>query len=236
MITAEGTLLLFDNGNYRASPFDGRMPVPDSDNVSRAVEYAIDEAAMEVRQVWQYGDGASPRLYSRFVSDADSLPMTGNVLLTHGGLGYVDGVQTSDIGLGNSATRILEVTRTAASEVVFDMLIFNTDPARAITVYRSERITSLYPPEIVSGPDGDRDGVIDSTDNCPQLPNTGQIDTDGDGSGDACDAEVEVAGGGGSASILLLAALLSMSLFLRRICESTSEYARSVFSKAELGN
>jgi Tol biopolymer transport system component len=36
-------------------------------------------------------------------------------------------------------------------------------------------------------PDSDGDGVPDSVDNCPTVPNPGQEDADGDGVGDACD-------------------------------------------------
>lgn len=36
------------------------------------------------------------------------------------------------------------------------------------------------------GPDADGDGVADSQDNCPAIPNRDQQDVDGDGRGDPC--------------------------------------------------
>ena len=39
-----------------------------------------------------------------------------------------------------------------------------------------------YPPV-----DTDGDGVLDVSDNCPNVSNSGQLNTDGDGQGDACD-------------------------------------------------
>ncbi len=41
-----------------------------------------------------------------------------------------------------------------------------------------------------SEPDSDGDGVADTRDNCPSVPNPNQSDLDGDGIGDACDSQI----------------------------------------------
>ena len=42
-----------------------------------------------------------------------------------------------------------------------------------------------------SGPDADEDGIEDSADNCPAIPNANQADADEDGIGDACDDDFD---------------------------------------------
>jgi len=37
--------------------------------------------------------------------------------------------------------------------------------------------------------DTDEDGIADDLDNCPDVPNSGQLDSDGDGSGNSCDSD-----------------------------------------------
>jgi len=43
----------------------------------------------------------------------------------------------------------------------------------------------------VTAVDSDNDSIIDSLDNCSQIPNPGQQDTDGDGYGNICDADLD---------------------------------------------
>lgn len=47
---------------------------------------------------------------------------------------------------------------------------------------------SASPLNLCNPPDADGDGITDSLDNCPTVPNPGQEDGDGDGVGDACDS------------------------------------------------
>ena len=141
MLTPEGTLLLYDNGNYKALPF--AKPVEAADNYSRVVEYVIDEVAKTVRQVWTYGGPGSDMSYTVFLGDANWLPQTGNVLVTEGGH-VVDeqGVPLSDPNEGRKWSRIVEVTHTSAPEKVFELLV-GGEETPGWTVYRSARLDRL---------------------------------------------------------------------------------------------
>jgi arylsulfate sulfotransferase len=194
MITPSGTLLLFDNGNYKTSPFTGIRKIPDNQNYSRAVEYAIDEDNMQVRQVWEYGANIDQYFFSPFIGDADSLQKTGNTLITSGGTTVLGNENSNSLGLGYSHARIIEVDRNSPTEKVFEVAIYNSlTPNARIEVYRSDRIPDLYPQ------DSDEDGIPDYKDNCvlyangPLIPDSGgnsQRDTDGDGFGNVCDADL----------------------------------------------
>jgi arylsulfate sulfotransferase len=153
MVTGDGTILLFDNGNYRASPFDGNPKLPDDQSASRAVEYAIDEANMEVTEVWEWGLDVPDPLYSYYISDADWQPQTGNILIDFGGHTYYDHELIATFGWGERAVRIVEVTHDTPAVKVFDLIMYNPDPIGRIASFRAERIPSLYPPHVtVTGP------------------------------------------------------------------------------------
>ncbi|MEZ5394411.1 MAG: aryl-sulfate sulfotransferase [Bryobacterales bacterium] len=70
--TPNGTLLIFDNGNYQARPF--RKPAPVPSTYSRAVEYAIDERNRTVRELWQSEPNDENRVISIAMGDVDWLP------------------------------------------------------------------------------------------------------------------------------------------------------------------
>ena len=139
-LTPEGNILVYDNGNYRAVPPDPK--VSSKNNYSRAVEFRVDMDNMEVTQVWEYGSPNSvpdseDRYFSPTVGEADWLPQTGNILITHGDL----------LSPTHTSARLIEVTHTQPSEKVFELLIGTDDPMDFTFwwTYRSERLPSLYP-------------------------------------------------------------------------------------------
>jgi arylsulfate sulfotransferase len=147
VLTPQGTLLLFDNGNCRAEPFD--PPMPAEANYSRAVEFRIDEANRQVSQVWQFADTNKDRLYAGTLGNASWLPQTGNVLVTFGSVSFENGAHPDAIAPNATITRIKEVTHDSNPSVVFDLELTypnNTDSnSKGCQVYRSYRIPDLYP-------------------------------------------------------------------------------------------
>jgi len=147
--TREGTLILFDNGNVRTRPFSGVPYDHSTPRYSRAVEYAIDEDTMEVRQVWQFGPEAGRTVYADFYSDADPLPETGNALITYGAVSRIDNIRVSESGFGRVMTKVLEVTRDVRKDIVFEVDLVSREPGGSIRVYRSARIPGLYDETVV---------------------------------------------------------------------------------------
>lgn len=145
-LTPQGTLLLYDDGNFRASPFD--PPMADQDNWSRAAEFRIDESNMQVAQVWDTTQVAGDRLYTPAVGDSVWLGQKGNVLVTYGLVSYVNGAHPSLTATNATMVRIREFTHDQVPKVVFDLSFFdsnNTNRAyMGYLCYRSDRIPDLY--------------------------------------------------------------------------------------------
>ena len=184
MPTPSGTVLLFDNGNHRASPFDGTIPLANSETYSRVVEYSIDEQQMTVEQVREIVIGGADPVFSGTRGDADWLPLTGNILTTASDVSFQGGIASADLGLGARHTRIIEYATDPESEV-FDARLYNPDPAGRIHVYRSDRIPSLYPVSV------ERAGPLEplqveaawvETDTCFEVDNDGDLRISEDGS------------------------------------------------------
>ena len=147
VLTPQGTLLLFDNGNFRASPF--ATSVPNTTNYSRAVEYQINEHTMEVSQVWEYGrTNVAQRLWVDHEGNAEPQPKTGNVLIDFAAVNYINGVAPSAYGPAAYVVRLTEVTHDPTPQIVFDLELTEFDnplfPYKLVSAYRAHRIQDLY--------------------------------------------------------------------------------------------
>jgi arylsulfate sulfotransferase len=137
-ITPTGNILCFDNGNFRAMPFAGKMP--DAECYSRGVEFAVDEDAMTVALIWSHGAGDGDNVFACYQGGAFRLPLTGNTFLTYGGVCTKDGVPTSDNAGAFARARLVEVT--AGGEVVFDMWIDSGEDSGGapLSSFRAEHV------------------------------------------------------------------------------------------------
>ena len=139
-LTPQGTLLLCDKGGARFIP--PNPPMPKEDRFSRALELRVDEVAGTVEEVWTYGP-EKERFVSPFISDADYLTNTGNILITDGGrFKDKEGNLMPTFG-GHQWARILEVTKKPSTEKIWELHIY--DPEIRYSVYRAQRFYSLYP-------------------------------------------------------------------------------------------
>jgi hypothetical protein len=111
-------LILFDNGNWRASPGDGQLPV-EAQN-SRILALSVDTDARTIAQDWAWEPADGP-LFSSAMGSARALPTTGNTLAAFGFDSRVQGVPLTDAGLGQHGIRAVEFD--ASGEVVWQVRV-----------------------------------------------------------------------------------------------------------------
>lgn len=146
--TPNGTLLIYNNGNYEARPFN--PPSPITETYSRAVEYEIDEENMRVRQLWQSEQEGPDSVVSIAMGDVDWLPVTENILVAYGAILDPDTIDQvdwpSDSRLQfNQWTRLREYVRSDPPEVVYEVVLDTGTDDMGWTLFGAERIDRVGP-------------------------------------------------------------------------------------------
>ncbi|WP_320121318.1 aryl-sulfate sulfotransferase [uncultured Sphaerochaeta sp.] len=145
-----GRVLLYDNGNERSYS----DPLDPTENYSRAVEFEIDEKAMTVRQVWEYGTGNGSTTFTPFIGDANYLE-NGNRLICFGGITKNlegEAVELFDF-VNNSlndmkiSAKVIEVTSDSPAKEVLVFSFNDPDPRSyaGYRVYQAERYPLYHP-------------------------------------------------------------------------------------------
>lgn len=167
-VTANGTLVMYDNGNFRTRPY-GQI-TPAAENQSRVVEYRIDEAAMTVEQVYEFWGTEGDSFFCPFYCEADLLPGERNMLITNGGHIELDDGTPHDIVPGEHQwARIIEIRKDTdpenatggGEEKVFEMICDSgLNSPYGWSIYRAIRIPNLYDSFRFNPPVSDEEIVI----------------------------------------------------------------------------
>ena len=134
MITPEGYVFLFDNGNNKSKNKNEYVKAKDS--YSRGVIYRLDTKNMIAKEVWEYGKERGSDFYSPYISDVDYI--SDNHYIVHsGGISYKNGViQNQPAGIANSDTLVSDTVEILDGKVIFEMILPTNN-------YRVEKM-SLY--------------------------------------------------------------------------------------------
>lgn len=121
MITPEGYVFLFDNGNNKSKIADSYVPATNS--YSRGVMYKIDTYNMTVEQIWEYGKARGSEFYSPYISDVDYLD-AGHYIVHSGGISYKDGVvQNQPAGVVRANRLVTDTVEILNNQVIFEITL-----------------------------------------------------------------------------------------------------------------
>lgn len=134
MITPEGYVFIFDNGNNKSK--DSSKYVEASNSYSRGVMYKIDTDKMTIEQVYEYGKERCSSFYSPYISDVDYLSKN-HYLIHSGGIVYVDGKNSNQpAGFSSNTTLKSDTVEVLNDKVIFEIVLPTNN-------YRVEKL-SLY--------------------------------------------------------------------------------------------
>lgn len=142
MITPEGYLFLFDNGNNKSKIAANYVPAQNS--YSRGVMYKLDLYNMTAEQIWEYGKTRGSTFYSPYISDVDYLD-AGHYVVHSGGISYKDGVvQNQPAGIAKADTLLSDTVEILNGQVIFEMTLpTNTYRVEKLSAYQKKDSVGL---------------------------------------------------------------------------------------------
>ena len=153
MITPEGYVFIFDNGNNKSKNEDEYVDAEDS--YSRGVMYKSDTEKMTIEQVWEYGKERGSEFYSPYISDVDYLDKD-HYIVHSGGIVYVDGKNSNQpAGLGGADKLVSDTVEVLDDEVIFEIKLPSNN-------YRVEKM-SLYSTDTFELKEADVKGSLGET-------------------------------------------------------------------------
>lgn len=153
MITPEGYVFIFDNGNNKSKNEDEYVDAEDS--YSRGIMYKIDTEKMTIEQVWEYGKERGSEFYSPYISDVDYLDKD-HYIVHSGGIVYVDGKNSNQpAGISGADKLVSDTVEVLDDEVIFEIKLPSNN-------YRVEKM-SLYSTDTFELKEADVKGSLGET-------------------------------------------------------------------------
>ncbi len=173
MITKEGYVFLFDNGNNKSKIKDNYVPADKS--YSRGVMYKINKKNMTIEQIWEYGKERSSDFYSPYISDVDYLGKN-HYIVHSGGIVKEDGKpsnQPAGLSTGNIALKS-DTVELLNDKVIFELILpTNNYRVEKMNIYndtklelgKAKRVGTLGKTKVTSK----KYGIINNTKNIKSI-------------------------------------------------------------------
>ena len=119
MITPEGYVFIFDNGNNKSKNKEDYVPAEDS--YSRGAMYKKKKKKMTIEQVFEYGKERGSEFYSPYISDVDYLDKD-HYIIHSGGIVYVDGKNSNQpAGISGADKLVSDTVELKDGKVIFEI-------------------------------------------------------------------------------------------------------------------
>lgn len=173
MITKEGYVFLFDNGNNKSKIKDNYVPADKS--YSRGVMYKINKKNMTIEQIWEYGKERGSDFYSPYISDVDYLGKN-HYIVHSGGIVKEDGKpsnQPAGLSTGNIALKS-DTVELLNDKVIFELVLpTNNYRVEKMNIYndtklelgKAKRVGTLGKTKVTSK----KYGIINNTKNIKSI-------------------------------------------------------------------
>ncbi|SKA84392.1 aryl-sulfate sulfotransferase [Desulfobaculum bizertense] len=170
LMTPEGDVMCFDNGQYRAKSRENY--IKNKDNFSRGVRYRIDTDKMEIEQVWQYGKERGQEFFSPYISNVEYYA-DGHYMIHSGGIGFENGYSADGLGAFLDKTSPAVELRSVTVEEKDGVVLYELETEG--NFYRAEKLPIYHDGENVSFGPGQLLGKLDVTptfDTDPEVEET----------------------------------------------------------------
>ncbi len=170
LITPEGDVMCFDNGQYRAKDKDNY--IKNTENFSRGVRYRIDTEKMEIEQVWQYGKERGQRFFSPYICNVEYYA-DGHYMVHSGGIAFQNGLASDTLGAFLDASDPAVEHRSITVEQKDGVVLYELETEG--NFYRAEKLTPYHDGVNATFEPGQLIGKLDVTPEFDTVPDAEEV-------------------------------------------------------------